>query len=79
MPNLDPPERGGCLLAARVPSLHRDQPARIHYLVVEPNLFRAQELAERWLRPGETIESITYVPKGEIPPGVMQGTILVWS
>ena len=79
MPNLDPPERGGCLLAARVPSLHGDRPARIHCLVVEPNLFKAQELAERWLRPGETIESITYVPKSEIPPDVTPGALLVWS
>jgi hypothetical protein len=79
MPNLNPPERGGCLLAARVLSLRGDQPARILYLVVEPDLFKAQKIAERRLGSGETIESVIYVPKNEIPPDVMPGALLVWS
>ena len=79
MPGLDPIELGGCLVATYVPSLRGERRARIHCLVVEPDLFKAQQLAERWLRPGEAIESVTRVPRSEIPPDVVPGAILIWS
>ncbi len=72
-------EPGGCLVATQVPPLCGERPARIHCLVVEPDIFKAQALAERWLRPGETIESIVHVPKSEIPRDVTPGTLLIWS
>jgi len=79
MASVDPIDRGGCVVTVLTPSPRGDEPARCCYLVVEPDLPSAFELAERRLDRGQTIESIIYFRKSELPSGARPGSVLVWS
>ena len=79
MASIDPVDRGGCVVTVRTPSPRGDEPVRFCYLVVEPDLPNAFELAERRLDRGQTIESIIYFRKSELPSGARPGSVLVWS